>query len=1179
MTAEQLLNSMQDDLNKNELSEAVNDMEHSELQRFWQEALDKIFNIEGTELYYKNSTERNVFDFVVAHCDLNNYNNNDRRFLEEVLNPFVKQGVTYEYWNPSVKDLCENILNKFKDNYKIYGDDVSVTLSEIKNGDAGNTFQLMSGRSIETNPWTKPMYNKDGNSYQEVRQDCLFEALTNKDKLSYTSTQLMNTIRLLMPQYERNVEVEDLNRNFWVISQVIDGILSELYGDNSYEEILKSISEELIQLWENILYLWNVVATLNTQNLIRDVHTEVVYIPNNEIEHWVRFNFFDQSKPSLNSDDQFQDLTSFYGSQEQISDTISGHEMMFKTKYTSTQWEDILSNRLNYLVGEYSNYNLCIIPVIRGSNYKKNYYAEEMYPGLMCYDRNSHKWGFVPFLFKTQGIEEEGAILISLKNESVTKRIGSIYETEENYNYAEPLSEIQDNDTLMSSQKKHYYGLVSSDIGFEDEAVGYTINSGEQSGYFIIPNSFSLIFKDFAYFLSSGEERILAEYKTGSTECFALVDVNKTKKYSHSDTWGGTTNATREIIFKCNEIESLYLNNSIISRGYYQGELLSYDRTSPIYNYSIDVLSLNQHSFGTNLSVTKVNDTITSVNANGYSPEQDSSASNKDAYDFVLEDGKYVPQLIKETNILAEQINRECPDYCHSKDDGGTTYWFSPKQVSKLNEANTYLNIEKITDFDRNCLKEFSADYISALSTTEVNKFLFFKAWHWARGRIDYSIIETCGFMLPPGEGSLNKIIQYPNYMSYQSASEDMTEICTSATPNMSQGNVSDLTNVNWTGYDYSNWYESRVNGWNKGGAINQQVLVFIPEEDEYMTENNWLLQTIDMGTGSFNLYRDITKVDTNLKLNINNFSSSSSSATFTSKENGTSSTLSTQVVNCQVPPSNMDSIYYGNDNIMETSFNQLEHILGLSGATFKNFFNTSGVFVENSYSTEVKLQPNNNLNTLFNTATNSIYTKQTGKRSYEEELSYIWVGQLRRYIKEKFREFSAGIRNGDSTLLSIYNAENWYALQEFCRWAYPWKQIFSDGQEHCYLPRIGEQMVINIYGAVKNPLTNEGKYARAVYQRNCNPSNGENFGAWKYIADRSCVDETYGDINFIRKGYKIIYNSHPHLNWEKYKSKGNEKSYLQLSNGGTISDDPYVYNQGSDGKPFFDINGQFTVQ
>jgi hypothetical protein len=65
-----------------------------------------------------------------------------------------------------------------------------------------------------------------------------------------------------MPRYLRYVEVEDLNRNFWVISEVLTGICEFIFG-NKLKPLLDSILNELIQLWQNTQYLWAMYAVLS----------------------------------------------------------------------------------------------------------------------------------------------------------------------------------------------------------------------------------------------------------------------------------------------------------------------------------------------------------------------------------------------------------------------------------------------------------------------------------------------------------------------------------------------------------------------------------------------------------------------------------------------------------------------------------------------------------------------------------------------------------------------------------------------------------------------------------------------------------------------------------------------------------------------------------------------------
>jgi hypothetical protein len=77
--------------------------------------------------------------------------------------------------------------------------------------DAGNKF---SGQ-----PYVSPDTNDDGDTYEGVRSDDLsVSAAKNEGNLQYTKEKAEDDyLRLLMPKYTRRVEVEDLNRNFWVI--------------------------------------------------------------------------------------------------------------------------------------------------------------------------------------------------------------------------------------------------------------------------------------------------------------------------------------------------------------------------------------------------------------------------------------------------------------------------------------------------------------------------------------------------------------------------------------------------------------------------------------------------------------------------------------------------------------------------------------------------------------------------------------------------------------------------------------------------------------------------------------------------------------------------------------------------------------------------------------------------
>jgi len=64
-----------------------------------------------------------------------------------------------------------------------------------------------------------------------------------------------------MPTNKRKVEVEDLNRNFWVIAQTISFLNAYLTEETApFGNIMRSSLNEVMQLWENVLLLWSSVA-------------------------------------------------------------------------------------------------------------------------------------------------------------------------------------------------------------------------------------------------------------------------------------------------------------------------------------------------------------------------------------------------------------------------------------------------------------------------------------------------------------------------------------------------------------------------------------------------------------------------------------------------------------------------------------------------------------------------------------------------------------------------------------------------------------------------------------------------------------------------------------------------------------------------------------------------------
>jgi len=144
------------------------------------------------------------------------------------------------------ENISELIDNEYYDN--MYPDsDNSIALKNLLNGDAQGTKE-----KDYLDP--TPFINKKGINYLAARAD---EIKVGIDNMDYTGqdkeneSDILTTIfNLLMPRYARRVEVEDLNKNFWVIAQTIDAILSAIWGHDGIIDIIQEIIKR-----QNNLYL------------------------------------------------------------------------------------------------------------------------------------------------------------------------------------------------------------------------------------------------------------------------------------------------------------------------------------------------------------------------------------------------------------------------------------------------------------------------------------------------------------------------------------------------------------------------------------------------------------------------------------------------------------------------------------------------------------------------------------------------------------------------------------------------------------------------------------------------------------------------------------------------------------------------------------------------------------
>ena len=297
------------------------------------------------------------------------------------------------FWNQNVNTLIKYVLTNFDPTYDGYtggtvivDDQNSFDINAIKKGNAANSFEP----DAETNPehhWVESWTNAKGQTYSEVRgNDKKLTALT--DDKNYDKTNENFGIKLLLPQYKRHVEVEDLDRNFWVIGQSLAGICAFLFSKNSpFLRSFEQILGEIYNLWENILYLWLAFAiSMQDKKHYVDVHEEVVYL----------------SASDFQTDLKFDNIVD--------ADFLSGNNI---APFNIIKAEVI--KKLEVLKARYSNCSLCIIPVIRLDNYEHNYYSTEYYPGAFVYDRNhpensDNGWKVTEFNVTKDGKTHKGII-------------------------------------------------------------------------------------------------------------------------------------------------------------------------------------------------------------------------------------------------------------------------------------------------------------------------------------------------------------------------------------------------------------------------------------------------------------------------------------------------------------------------------------------------------------------------------------------------------------------------------------------------------------------------------------------------------------------------------------------------------------------------------------------------
>lgn len=223
--------------------------------------------------------------------------------------------------------------------------------------------------------------NEKDSIYNSIIYNVNFE-LKNENYYQNTNQYYIN---LLMPKNSRRVGVADLNRNFWVISQNLSYLCRFLFGSGTrytFSGIMNSIIQEIVELWENMIYLWAALYTLYGYEE-HPLHVEYIYLPNDKYctsRKFDNFNFW-----NLN------DGSSFITRIETIKD------------------------RFMYMKKRYPQCNLCIIPIVRVDNYESNYYSTEWYPGMLLSSYNDSTFNYIQF-------KKDSGLLVATVNEDMQRQ-------------------------------------------------------------------------------------------------------------------------------------------------------------------------------------------------------------------------------------------------------------------------------------------------------------------------------------------------------------------------------------------------------------------------------------------------------------------------------------------------------------------------------------------------------------------------------------------------------------------------------------------------------------------------------------------------------------------------------------------------------------------------------------
>lgn len=223
-------------------------------------------------------------------------------------------GNVLEYWNESVKKLLEKLKDELDNPW---GSSENINKNVSKEHDAAFDFDKQ---------YVSPNLNLNSEKYEDNRTDEIISVLQNKKNLDYTIGEISSELkkyvtRLIMPQYQRRVEIEDLNRNFWVIGQnlsLLNKFILDL--DGPILGAIKDLISEITGLWDNIYRIWQ--AILHLAKKTDDLNDDINNLASMAAKTRVKLAYGQPFKPDafpFDNEENFKRLYKFNGDEPVLS--------------------------------------------------------------------------------------------------------------------------------------------------------------------------------------------------------------------------------------------------------------------------------------------------------------------------------------------------------------------------------------------------------------------------------------------------------------------------------------------------------------------------------------------------------------------------------------------------------------------------------------------------------------------------------------------------------------------------------------------------------------------------------------------------------------------------------------------------------------------------------------------